>query len=128
MTIGSPQKVKRHFVIICFAGPSIICIKKTFRLRTPGQLSVDVCSTVYAVTGSDISVTCRASSTSGKPKIEWFRYGYPVTNRYSADVAAFDGVLRIRRVSRFNEGSYTCKASNEEGKSEEYFTLKRLSK
>lgn len=107
-------------------GPSIICIKKTFRLRTPSQLSVDVCSTVYAVTGSDISVTCRASSTSGKPKIEWFKYGYPVTNRYSADVAAIDGVLRIRRVSRFNEGSYTCKASNEEGKSEEYFTLKRL--
>lgn len=99
--------------------------EKKFVLRTPGQLSVDVGCTVYAVKGAQITVSCRASALTGTPKIEWFRNGFPVQeNRFSGDVAVIRGALRIRRLGRFNEGSYRCRASNKAGRTEAFFTAK----
>lgn len=98
-----------------------------FVLKTPGKLSVDVGSTVYAVKGAQITVSCRASAPTDTPKIEWLRNGYPVTDRFMGDVAAIDGVLRIRRLGRFNEGTYACRASNDAGDKEALFTAKIIS-
>ena len=98
--------------------------QKKFVVRTPGKLSVDVGCTVYAARGTEITVACRASATAGTPKIKWFRNGYLVSDRYIGGVAAIDGSLRIRRLGRFNEGTYTCRASNDAGSSEALFTAK----
>ena len=114
----------------CLGAPEIVLSEqKRFVLKTPGKLSVDVGSTVYAVRGTDITVSCKASASPdyGEIKIEWLMHGTPVTDRFRGDVAAIDGALRIRRVGLFNEGTYTCRASNDAGATEALFTVKRVS-
>lgn len=96
--------------------------QKKFVIRTPTKLSVDVGCTVYAVRGTEITVACRASAAPCAPK--WFKNGYPVTDRFIGDVAAIGGSLKIRRLGRFNEGTYTCRASNKVGETEALFTAK----
>ena len=106
-------------------GPGIILSEqKKFVLRVPGKLLVDVGCTVYAVKGAQITVSCRANSTNGATKIEWFKDGFPVKERFEANVAARLGSLTIRVLNRFNEGTYTCKASSSEGVTEALFTAK----
>ena len=103
----------------------VVSEQKKFVLKTPGKLSVDVGCSVWAVRGTEITVSCRASSPDGTaPTIEWLRYGYLVTDRYQGDVAARDGSLRIRRLGRFNEGTFTCRASNDAGETDALFTAK----
>ena len=85
---------------------------------------MDVGCTVFAVKNTEITVACRANSTSGSTKIEWFKNGYQMSDRFIGDVAAIFGSLKIRKLGRFNEGSYTCRASNDEGETEALFTAK----
>lgn len=85
---------------------------------------MDVGCTVYAVKGAQITVSCRANSTNGATKIEWFKDGFPIGERFEANVAARLGSLTIRALNRFNEGTYTCKASSNEGVTEALFTAK----
>lgn len=99
--------------------------QKKFVQKTVGKVSVDVGCSVWAVKGTEISVSCKASSPTGAPvKILWLRYGWPVTERFRGDVAARGGVLTIRKLGRFNEGTYTCRASSSGGQSEALFTAK----
>ena len=99
--------------------------QKKFVQKTVGKVSVDVGCSVWAVKGTEITVSCRASSPTGAPvRILWLRNGWPVTERFRADVAARDGVLTIRKLGRFNEGTYTCRASSNTGESEALFTAK----
>ncbi|XP_068741513.1 hemicentin-1-like isoform X2 [Montipora capricornis] len=106
-------------------GPDIILSEqKKFVLRTPGKLLVDVGCTVFAVKNTEITVACRANSTSGSTKIEWLKNGFQVSDRFIGDVAAISGSLQIRKLGRFNEGSYTCRASNDEGETDALFTAK----
>ncbi|KAL9986930.1 hypothetical protein ACROYT_G001147 [Oculina patagonica] len=103
----------------------VVSEQKKIVHKTVSKVSVDVGSTVWAVKGTEITVSCRASSPSGTPvRIQWFRYGYPVTERFLGDVAAREGALRIRKLGRFNEGTYTCRASNQAGDTEALFTAK----
>ena len=108
----------------------VVSEQKKFVVKNVGKLSVDVGSTVWAVRGTDITVSCRASSPSGlTTEIEWFRsYGDPVTERFRGGVAATDGTLTIRNLGRFNEGTYTCRASNKAGSMTALFTAKIISK
>lgn len=98
--------------------------KKKFVVKKVSKVSVDVGSTVWAVKGTEITVSCRASSEFGNHKIEWLRYRAVVTERFRGDVAAIDGTLRIRRLTRFNEGTFTCRASNDAGETKALFTAK----
>ena len=120
------------FYCPCLDAPVIVVSEqKKFVLKKVGRLSVDVGSTVWAVRGTEIIVSCRASSPSGTPtKIQWLRYGgeYPVTERFQGGVAARDGTLTIRSLTRFNEGTYTCRASNKAGSTTALFTAKIFSK
>ena len=110
---------------IFLEGPGIILSEqKKFVLRVPGKLSVDVGCTVYAIKGAQITVSCRANSTNGATKIEWLKDGFPIGERFEANVAARLGLLTIRVLNRFNEGTYTCKASSNEGVTEALFTAK----
>lgn len=115
----------------CIDAPVIVVSEqKKFVVKKVGRLSVDVGSTVWAVRGTEIAVSCRASSPSGIPtKIEWLRsYGAPVTERFRGGVGAREGTLTIRKLGRFNEGTYTCRASNKAGYTTALFTAKIISK
>ena len=108
----------------------VVSEQKKFVVKKVGKLSVDVGSTVWAVRGTEIAVSCRASSSSGlSTEIEWFRsYGGPVTERFRGGVAAREGTLTIRNLGRFNEGTYKCRASNKAGSTTALFTAKIISK
>ena len=114
--------------VSCADPPEImVSEQRKFVVRKVSKLSVDVGSTVYAVKGTEITVSCKVSAND-PIKVEWLRFGLPVIPRFQGGVAAVNGVLTIRRLSRFNEGSYTCRASNENGEAEEIFSAKILGK
>lgn len=69
--------------------------------------------------------------TGKKPiTLSWWNteYDYELDKWFEDDVAAVDNKLIIQKVNRYNEGTYTCKAVNAEGKDEAVFKLKIICK
>lgn len=118
--------LQRCYIILPYLDLPVIVESevKKFVFKKVSKVSVDVGSTVWAVRGTEITVSCRASSNFDTPKILWYRNGVVMTDRFRGSVAAIDGILRIRRLTRFNEDTYTCKASNTAGERRALFTAK----
>ena len=122
--------LQRCFIILPHLDLPVIVeseIKK-FVVKKVSKVSVDVGSTVWAVRGTEITVSCRASSNFDSPKIEWLGRRLLITDRFRGGVAAIYGTLKIRRLTRFNEDTYTCKASNDAGETKALFTAKIIGK
>lgn len=91
-------------------------------LKQKGSLSVLVGTKVWAVKGSEITVSCTAT---GKfpAKITWTRDDYEITTYFEDDVGIVNGNLKIRGTDRFNEGTYVCEAKSEGGTATAIFAL-----
>jgi hypothetical protein len=97
--------------------------QQKYILRKKGSISVLVGTKVWAVKGSEVTVSCTAT---GKypTDITWRRGdGYEVTKYFEDDVGIVNGNLKIRESDRFNEGTYVCKARSKGGTSSAIFTL-----
>uniref|UniRef100_A0A3Q2CT39 Hemicentin-1 n=1 Tax=Cyprinodon variegatus TaxID=28743 RepID=A0A3Q2CT39_CYPVA len=111
---------------VCMASNIAGHVNKNFHLNihVPPQIDGSAEESIVETISNPVTFTCDATGIP-PPSLTWLKNGHPIENSESLEVNIFSGgnKLQIARLQLPDSGTYTCVASNVEGKAQKSYHL-----
>ncbi|XP_068096243.1 hemicentin-1 isoform X2 [Hyperolius riggenbachi] len=92
-------------------------------VHVPPRIADNEAETLAAVLDTSINIECIVTGDP-LPQINWLKNGLPLAVSSQIRLLNSGQILRISRIQKFDEGTYTCVASNRAGVDEKLYILK----